>query len=158
MSGYFVLNVILAIWVFFDGGKRKHPKKWLYALGTIFLSWLTLPFYLAGRPLKEGEIREGGYGWNILKNFALFWTLIVFVSGFSGLIEAGSVMEEAQTEAEQVGAGLGVMLGLVILGAVWFFPMLGAMLLGFFVKNSSRVEEGPTGPLALEAASTGEQK
>ena len=32
--------------------------------------------------------------------------------------------------------------------AMWFIPMICALMLGFFLKKSSIVEKGPTGPLA----------
>ena len=151
MSGYIVINIVLAVWMLYDGYQRKVPKKWLYFIGTLVLSWLVMPFYLAGRPLKAEEVREGGYAWNILKNFALIWTIVIFISGVAGLISAGQIAEQAQTQAEAAGAGLGIILGFFLLGALWFVPMVGALVLGFFLKNNAKIEEGPTGPLAAEA-------
>jgi hypothetical protein len=55
------------------------------------------------------------------------------------------------SDAEAAGAAIGVSLVVIILAVVWFFPMVGAIVLGFFLKNSAIVERGPTGPLAQEA-------
>jgi hypothetical protein len=40
-----------------------------------------------------------------------------------------------------------MMLGIGILGAIWFFPTIGAAVLGFLLKKNTIVETGPTGPL-----------
>ena len=71
---YFVLYLIFAAWVFTDAKKRKnHPVGWPAA--TAVLGPIVLPVYFAKRNLQAGEVREGGTGWNVIKNFALFWTL-----------------------------------------------------------------------------------
>ena len=54
------------------------------------------------------------------------------------------------SDAEAAGAAIGVSIVVVVLAIVWFFPMVGAIVLGFFLKNSAIVERGPTGPLAQE--------
>lgn len=38
-------------------------------------------------------------------------------------------------------------LGMGLLAALWFFPTMGAALLGFLMKKNSIIENGPTGPL-----------
>jgi hypothetical protein len=55
------------------------------------------------------------------------------------------------SDVEAAGAAIGVGLIFIILAVVWFFPMVGAIVLGFFLKNSAIVERGPTGPLAQES-------
>jgi hypothetical protein len=89
------------------------------------------------RPLKKDESREGGTAWTILKNFALFWTLTMVGSGISGMFAVSDVAK----------AGGIKVLGLGMLFAIWIVPMVGAALLGFFLKISSAIENGPTGPL-----------
>lgn len=68
---YFVLYLAFAVWVFADAKKRmNHPMGWPAA--TLVLGPVVLPVYFAKRNLKAGEVREGGTGWNVIKNFALF--------------------------------------------------------------------------------------
>lgn len=138
---YLALYAVFALWVVIDGQQRKDGFI-LWGLGTFLLGPIILPIYLARRPLKPGEIREGGRGWNILKNFALFWTILMFVAGIVGLVGASETVATADSEAEQAGAAIGTILGLGLLGATWFFPMVGALVLGLFLKNSSIVERG----------------
>ena len=143
---YWWLFGIIAAWVLYDGFTRKiNPIVW--ALGTFVLGPIVLPFYFAKRPLKDGEIREGGTGWNVLRNFALAWTLVMAVAAFAGLFNAGEASQGLKSDAEKVGAGLGIVVGMGLLGALWFFPMVGALLLGLFLKKSSIIERGPSGPL-----------
>jgi len=143
---YFILYLIFAIWIFFDAKRRKNNFV-VWSLSTVILGPIILPFYFAKRNLKEGELREGGTGWNVLKNFALLWTLTMFVAGIVGMIGAGDVAQYAGTDAEKAGAVIGMGIGLGLIIALWFFPMLAALVLGLFLKKSSIVEKGPTGKL-----------
>ena len=124
---YWVLNIAIALWVFFDARSRKMDKPVLWAIGTCLLMIVVIPFYFAKRSLKAGEVREGGTGWNVTKSFAIFWTLFMFIAG----VTDGTAM------------GIGMIFGL------WFVVIVGAFVIGLFLKKSSIVEKGPTGALAL---------
>jgi hypothetical protein len=144
---YFILYLLFAIWVFFDARRRRNNFV-LWPLSTVILGPIVLPFYFAKRNLKESEIREGGIGWNVLKNFAILWTITLFVVGIAGMIGAGNVAQYAETDAEKAGAVIGIGLSLGLIVALWFFPMLAALVFGLFLKKPSVIEKGPTGKLA----------
>ena len=148
---YFILFGLLALWVGFDASRRKlgAAKVILWAIGTLLLGVIVVPIYLAKRSLKANQVREGGLAWNLLKNFALTWTVLMIAISISALGAAAST--NPGSDAEAAGAAIGVGLVFIILAVVWFFPMVGAIVLGFFLKNSAIVERGPTGPLAQEA-------
>jgi hypothetical protein len=84
---YFLLYCVFALWVLLDGLIRK-ISAWavLWALGTAIFGPIVLPIYLALRPLKQGEVREGGRPWNILKNFAILWTIVMAIATIAALI------------------------------------------------------------------------
>lgn len=148
MEGYWLLGVLLSLWLVVDGWLRG--LRWLLVVWVPLhlLFWpLTVPLYLAVRPLRAGEVREGGRAWNVLRMFALLWTILIIVAGIQGLMAVSS-QPPALTETERAGRGIGVVLGLGLLGGLWFLPMVGALVLGFFLKNASVVERGPTGRLA----------
>lgn len=147
---YLILYVPVAIWLYIDSKRRRYESGKWWAIATALIGPLTAPVYFAKRPLKTGETREGGLPWNILKNFALFWTLTLFVGAIGGLASASEVMDEATNEYEEAGAAIGTAIGMAMIFALWFFPMVGAIMLGVFLKKSNVIEEGPTGPL-LEA-------
>ena len=65
----------------------------------------------------------------------------------AALMKMSDVTSGLTSEAAQAGAGLGMLLGVGVLGAVWFFPTMGAAVLGFLLKKNTVVETGPTGPL-----------
>ena len=88
--------------------------------------------------------------WNLLKNFALTWTVLTVAIGISA-IGAALGTDVGSSNAEAAGAAIGTGLVFILLATVWFFPMVGAIVLGFFLKNSAIIERGPTGPLAQEA-------
>lgn len=146
---YFGLNLIIALWVFFDARSRKMEQPILWAVRTFVIMIIVMPFYLAKRPLKEGEVREGGTAWNVIKSFAIFWTVFMFVAGMAGMISAGHVVTNARSGAEQAGAAIGTALGLGMIIGLWVVVLVGALAIGLFLKKSSIVEKGPTAALAL---------
>ena len=146
---YWVLNIAIALWVFFNARSRKMDQPILWAIGTSLLMIFVIPFYFAKRPLKDGEVREGGMAWNVIKSFVLFWTVFMFVAGMSGMIAASNFVAEANSDAEQAGAAIGTAIGLGMIMSLWFIVIVGSLVIGLFLKKSSIVEKGPTGPLAL---------
>lgn len=146
MLFYLALYIGVAIWLFIDSKNRLFEQGKWWAIATAILGPVTAPIYLAIRPLKSTEKREGGRAWNILRNFALFWTITMFVAGIGGMASASSVVSEASNEYEEAGATIGAAIGMGLLFFLWLVPMVGAVALGFFLKNSD-IEQGPTGPL-----------
>lgn len=112
------------------------------------------PFYFAKRNLKSGQVREGGTAWNVLKYFALFWTITIAVVGVAGFGSASAVVSNSTNGFEQAGAVIGTGIGLALLLPLWFFPMVFALILGAFLKKSSVVENGPTGELVNGVTTT----
>lgn len=146
MTGYLILYVIVAIWLFWDAKKRlTNGIPW--AAFTVLFGPVVVPFWLAKRPLKEGEVREGGTAWNVLKYFALMWTITMVVAFVVGMSSASEVAATAHDKYEKAGAGIGMALGAAAMFALWFFVLVAALVLGFFLKKSSVVEKGPTGTL-----------
>jgi hypothetical protein len=145
---YLILCGLFALWVLFDGfGRKMGASAILWTVGTLFLGPIILPIYLASRPLNQGEVREGGRAWNILKNFAILWTIVMAIASIAALMGVAKGTENLTSDAARAGAGIGMALGMGLLGAAWFFPTMGAALLGFLMKKNSIVENGPTGPL-----------
>jgi hypothetical protein len=150
---YFLLYGVIALWVLFDGFTRKMGVyAALWALGTALLGPIILPVYLAFRPLKQGEVREGGRTWNVLKNFAILWTIVMVIVTIAVMMNVADVTRGLNTEAERAGAGLGTLIGVAVLGVIWFFPTVGAAVLGFLLKKTTVVEIGPTGPLVGQSS------
>jgi uncharacterized protein (UPF0297 family) len=147
---YLVCGVFLAIWVLVDGLKRK-ANAILWALGTVFLGPIVLPLYLAKRPLQPGELREGGTTWNVLKNFAVSWTIFMAVAAVWGMVAVSEHTSTLQGEAEKAGAAIGTAIGLGMIGALWFFPCIAAVVIAFLSKKSSLVERGSAVPLEISS-------
>ena len=145
--GLVIFNVLLTIWVVIDALRRKAGvAKW--GIGTLLVAPIVAPLYFAKRPLKAGEERHGGTAWNFLKNFSLAWTLHMAIWAGHYFIFVGNKLSETSSSAGKLGAAIGGTLGMTFLAMAWFFPMFGAVVLGFFLRKSSVVEKGPTGLLA----------
>lgn len=145
---YWLVDIILAVWVFSDARQRRVASPGAWAAGVFFLMIVFLPLHVAKRPLKAGEVREGGTAWNFIKVFVIIWTVLMAGAGFSGLVAAGNTVSNADPGAAQAGAAVGTVLGLGLLMVLWFMIAVGALVLGLLMKKSSIVEKGPTGPLA----------
>lgn len=146
---FFFIPILAAVWTGWDARRRLADMWILWAASTFLFMALALPAYFACRPLRDGETREGGRPWNILKNFALTWTGVILLLTIWFILWAPSNMGDVSDTGAKVAA---TAVAVMIFGAVWFFPLVGALLLGFFLKKSSVVERGPTGRLAIRAA------
>jgi hypothetical protein len=150
---YIVLFGVISLWVLFDGISRNMKAiAVLWALGTVVLGAIVIPIYVAKRPLKNGEVREGGTPWNLLKNFAILWTIIMIVASIYVLHGVGKATSGLDNDWAMAGAGIGIVVVVGTLGAIWFFPTIGAAILGFFLKKNSVIETGPSGSM-LESES-----
>jgi hypothetical protein len=140
---FLIVAGVLGLFVGIDAYRRR--DQWLlWGFGTFILAVVVMPLWYAKRPLMAGERREGGTGWNFLKNFAILWTIVMLIVTAWSTVGMGSVAASAKSDAEMAGAGLGMIFGYGMLGAFWFFPVLGSLVLGLLIKKSSIVEIGPT--------------
>ncbi len=71
-------------------------------------------------------------------------------AGVSGMMASGSVVHNASSGAEQAGAAIGTAIGMGMIIGLWFVVLVGALVIGLFLKKSSIIEKGPTGALAQE--------
>jgi hypothetical protein len=153
---YVALYGMFAVWVLLDGiARRIGASVAAWTVGTLLLGPIVLPIYLAKRPLKKGEVREGGTAWNVLKNFAILWTVLMAMAGFGAMMHMGETVSSLDSDAARAGAGLGMLLGMGFLAVVWFLPTCGTAVLGFLLKKNSIVETGPTGALVGQDSPAG---
>ena len=138
-----IISLVLAVWVIRDASRRQtQTAPFLWGLGVLLVWMLFLPLYLTKRPLKTGEVRSGGGGWNFMKNLAIVVTAyvpIVMVLGLSDVAAQATSVEEA--------VALAVIL-VLLMGIVWVIFAGGVLLIGLILKKSSVIERGPTGTLA----------
>ncbi len=140
----FLIAIVLAVWTFRDAKRRqtRTPPFW-WSLGVLFFSAVFFPLYLAKRPLKASEVREGGLGWNFLKYFAIYFTAIMPLATVAVALE--SAAQEANTSEEAIGW----VVATIAMGAIMWLVVAGiALVLGLILKNDALIERGPTGPLA----------
>ena len=139
---YLLIIVIFAAWVFVDALKRKNNHIGWPVLTLLVSPVIALPVYLAKRHLKEGEVRKGGTSWNVIKNFAVAWTITIIVFSIVLMVIIAEVSEtSASMKMADMGMGISI-------GVFWFVVLVVTLVLGFFLKKNSVVERGPTGPLA----------
>ena len=147
---FWILSLIISAWVFSDARNRKMDRPAVWAVAVFLLMIVFLPFYFATRSLKKGEVREGGTAWNVVKTFAMIWTITMLIVGISAMIGVGQNVSGTISTAGQAGTAIGTVIGVGMLFGLWFVVLVGALAVGLFVKKSSVIEKGPTGALALE--------
>lgn len=148
---WFAASICFGLWTLLDAKNRRQKRMVLPVLVFIF-GPILIPVHIATRNLRDGEVREGGRAWNILKNFALYWTITCGVGLVFGLAAAGGI--ESPDEYHAAGVAIGTGLSVLFIGMLWFFVTLSALILGLFLKKSSFVEKGPTGELVEQAPGT----
>ena len=146
-SWYFIVYALVAIWVFLDAKKRGNNAP-AWGIATVVLGVIIAPYYLAKRYLLAGEVREGGVAWNVLRYFALFWTLTMAIVTIGAMGAVSSSMPTSGNQYEEAGAVIGATLGIGMILTVWFMVLVAALVIGMFLKKSSIIEKGPTGPMA----------
>jgi hypothetical protein len=107
---------------------------------------LRLTHRWAGRKVK-GPVRElAGKNCTIGGTASQLGVIrLPFASKFAGMMAMSKSTLDLASDAARAGAGIGMTLGMGFLAAVWFFPTMGAALLGFLMKKNSIVEVGPLG-------------
>ena len=139
----FLLPVPLTVWTAWDANNRgANPLAW--AVGVYLFAIIFFPWYLTRRPLMVGEERRGGLYWNVLKNLAIFWTVLAAILAIFTSFDAASEAPTAEDAAVEV---VGVVLAV---GVLWFILVGVSLGLGFVLRKPWVIERGPTGPLAQE--------
>lgn len=140
---YWLLSLALAVWTLVDG-RRRHLRPLplgLWALGAA-LAWpITIPLWVATRPLRPGERRAGGRPWVALRAVALTWSTIMALAILAGCLSVATAAQPA-TEAGRAGYALGAAAAMLALAALWFFVMVALLLVGFFLRDPGKVEVG----------------
>jgi hypothetical protein len=137
------ISLVLAVWVGRDASRRQtRTAPFLWALGVLLIWMLFFPLYLTKRPLKAGEVRSGGGGWNFMKNLAIVVTAYVPVVMVLGLPD---VAAQAPSTEEAVAL---VVIFVLLLGLGWLIFAGGVLVIGLILRKSSIIERGPTGTLA----------
>ena len=137
----FLVFVGVAIYIYVDAKKREDSRGLKFAILTALFGAFSAPFYFAQRNLLEGEKREGGKWWNVVKWFALFWSVAMFIAIITGLWNVAGI--ETADEYESAGVAIGAGIGVMIWVVAWVFGLGTALIIGMLTKNSSIVEEGP---------------
>ncbi len=134
---YVALAGTCATWVFCDA-RLRHAAAIFWSILAAVLGPLALPVYLAKRPLQEGEIREGGFGWQLFKNLALLWALatgLIIVKGFM-TVAGGAVGFRSEIQLAGIAVGFGVLV------LAWLSLLIGIAVIALLLKKSFILEKG----------------
>jgi len=137
---YWVLNAVVALWVFLDAQKRHVELPGVWAAATFIVMALTLPFYLAKRPLIKGEVREGGPAWSFSKSFAVVWTALMLAAGINGKLAASAALAKAGVSAGHAGDAMLTGFGLAMIGGMWFIVLVAALGIGLYFRKPGSIE------------------
>lgn len=121
-------------------GKLPH---WGYLLACVFNLWaFAFPFYFAKRRLFDGEVRRGGYYWNVCRSFTLLWTLLFFVLFFWSFVsKSWRISDLSGMEFFAIVAASGMIY------SIWVGGVSVAAVLGFVLRDPDSVENGTGAPV-----------
>jgi hypothetical protein len=122
-------------------GKLPH---WGYLLACVFNLWaFAFPFYFAKRRLFDGEVRRGGYYWNVCRSFTLLWTLLFFSLFFWSFVsKSWRISDLDGMEFFAIVAASGMIY------SIWVGGVSVAAVLGFVLRDPDTVENGTGAPSA----------
>ena len=124
---YLLWIAAAAGWVFVDARSRQASRYWVAAA---IAGPIGLAAYLARRPLRQGESREGGGAWQFLSMVVVWWTaLLAFAAVWDAVLPFADM---------------------TLLGVAWACVALPALVVGLALKRNT-TEHGPTGVLGAMA-------
>lgn len=127
--GWYPLAIAAAaVWVCYDARQRMGAKWW--PLAILLGGPAGMAAYLALRPLREGESREGGLAWQVMSMFVVGWTALLAAAALWNLAIPSISWN--------------------VLGIAWAVGALPGLAIGLALKRST-VEHGPTGMLRAMA-------
>lgn len=139
-----LLWLVPVLWVLINANLRKNN-----VVGWTVLAFLTgpfvIPFYLAHRNLRHEEVRKGGRFWNVLRNFAVLWAVLMgywfFVTPIRITHTSHYVWDEhiGLINASSSVIEMAVIFGLCVWAAIWIIAIVS--------KRKDAIEKGPTGRL-----------
>ena len=138
-----VVYLGLAAWVLRDGRRRGVHAPSVYAIGTLVFAFLAVPLHFAKRPLRAGEVREGGGVYSFAKYFAVFCCALGCFAALLTILESFFLARTARTAEDALVEVLsGVIAGGIL---VVLFAAVGgaAFLVGLLFRDRSVVEAGP---------------
>ncbi len=142
MWWYLTFSIIASAMVFTDARDRQMSNPVSWSVATLLLTIFVIPFYMAKRLLRKGEVREGGTAWNVLKFFALCWTLFMLGTSMVGVYANSHTINGAFTSEEISEIALGTTIDIAMMFVLWLFVIFGALVLGLFLRKPSVVDVG----------------
>lgn len=119
-----IIWIGISIWQFVDSRKRSMGHDGMFwFIASLFFLPLSLPIYLAYRPLLQGESRYNGYWWNVCKNLGIS----CLVAGFTFTL-AGLFRLSGSAETQSMFNRLLFMGPVISLASSLFFRFLGSFL------------------------------
>lgn len=80
------LRFLVAAWVAWDASNRK-ASILFWTFVVLLLGPFLVPVYMATRPLVKGELRKGGFTWNLLWNLEAVFSAIMAFAAFGALAQ-----------------------------------------------------------------------
>src|SRR5450631_229765 len=118
---YLIAGLFAAIWAGLDAYSRRSYAI-ACAIGAFLMPAIVIPVWVAYRPLMIGETREGGRAWNVLRNFAITWTLVMTIATTVILLNKVNAASYLQGHLAEDNASVTIFFTAVLLSAAWFVP------------------------------------
>lgn len=132
---WYLITGLVCVFLIWNSNKNRNAKIGKYVILSILLPPIGYGLWQAERPLINDEQRFGGKGWNLMKWIGIIHTIMCLIWAFYGMSVGAEVANQADSDAGKVGAAIGTGLGIMMIMMVWFFGIVGSLILGLILKK-----------------------
>jgi amino acid transporter len=132
---WYLITGLVCVFLIWNSNKNRNAKIGKYVILSILLPPIGYGLWQAERPLINDEQRFGGKGWNLMKWIGIIHTIMCVIWAFYGMSVGAEVANQADSDAGKVGAAIGTGLGIMMIMMVWFFGIVGSLILGLILKK-----------------------
>ena len=132
---WYLITGLVCIFLIWKSNKNRNTNITKYVIVSILFPPIGYGLWQAEKPLINDEIRYGGKGWNVMKWLAIIHTIMCIIWAFYGISVGADVAKNSGSDAGKVGAAIGTGLGIMMIMMVWFFGVVGSLVLGLMLKK-----------------------
>jgi hypothetical protein len=132
---WYLITGALCAFLIWNNNRNRNANIVKYALISLLFPPLGFGLWQAEKPLIGDEKRYGGKSWNVLKWIAIIHTILCIIWAFYGLVIGAEVASNTNSDYGKAGAVIGAGIGIMMIMMVWFFGVVGSLVLGLILKK-----------------------
>lgn len=132
---WYTITSIVCILLIWNENKKRNAIITKYLILSFIFPPVGYGLWKAEMPLINDEKRYGGKGWNLMKWIAIIHTIMCIIWAFYGIFIGAEVANSSSSDAYKAGAVIGTGLSIMMIIIIWFFGVVGSLVLGLIIKK-----------------------